>query len=82
MIWMDEDGIMFHANAEDYVDKLTDDKVLSMIAHQLRLAPEEERFHFISDLLDDPSKVGVALQLANRVLRKKEYFERILSSFR
>ncbi len=63
---------------EDYVDKLADDRVLRTAARQLRLAPEEERFHIISRLLDDPSKIGAALQLANRALRKKEYFEDIL----
>ncbi len=67
---------MFHV--EEYVDKLADDRVLHMVARELRLAPEEERFHVISRLLDDPSRMGAALHLANRALRKKEYFEDIL----
>jgi len=56
---------------------LADDKVLRMAARQLRLTPEEERFHVISRLLDDPSNIGAVLHLANRALRKKEYFEYI-----
>ena len=63
---------------DEYVDKLADDRVLRTAARELRLAPEKERFHIISRLLDDPSRIGAALQLANRALRKKEYFENIL----
>jgi hypothetical protein len=63
-------------DVNEYVGKPRDTQREDELARALRELPEEQCFKFILDYLDHDVVVG--LSLANRCLRGREYFERLL----
>jgi hypothetical protein len=63
-------------HAIDYADKLRNTNIERDLAKRLRASAEEERFAFISEMLD--VHVIVALELANTCLRDRDLLKRFL----
>lgn len=62
---------------EDFVIRPRDSVRERELARRLRELPEEDRFTFIYNVLDEDPEVG--LMLASACLRDKKYFQAILS---
>jgi hypothetical protein len=64
-------------NVQDYVGKRRDTKKENQLSRDLRQLPPEDAFAFVWEYLDHDPLVGLAL--ANRCLRSRAAFEKILT---
>lgn len=67
---------MMNLEIKDYICRPRDSKRETLLSQRLKELPEEKRYLFVKELLQQDRKIG--LLMASRTLRQKQYFEEIL----